>query len=71
LSHHARYNVGINDPCMVKEFSNVGGHSVLVPVASDCGVSWADRARVRGGVAAIAWCRVLREMTAESGLVDK
>ena len=71
LSHRARYNVGINDPCMVKEFSSLGRHSVLVPVASDCGVSLADRARVRGGVAATAWCRVLLETTAESGLVDK
>jgi hypothetical protein len=46
LSHRAWYNVGINDPCMVKEFSNVGRHCMMVPVASDCGVSWADRVRV-------------------------
>jgi len=70
LSHRARYNVEINDPCMVKEFSSLGRHCVLVPVASDCGESWADRAPVRDGVAATAWCRVL-ETTAESGLVDE
>jgi len=55
---------------MVKEFSSLGRHCVLVPVASDCGESWADRAPVRDGVAATAWCRVL-ETTAESGLVDE
>jgi len=70
LSHRARYNVGINDPCMVREFSNLGRHSMLVPLASDCGVSSADRARVCGGVAATVLCRVLLETTAESGLVD-
>jgi len=69
LSHRARYNVGINDPCMVKEFSNLGRHLYLCrwQVTAVC---HGRTARARGGVAATAWCRVLLETTAESGLVD-
>jgi hypothetical protein len=70
LSHHARYNVGVN-PYIVQEFWYLRRHSMLVRVASFCGVSWADGARVRGGVAATAWCRVLLVATAVCGLVDK
>ena len=71
LSHRAPYNVGINDPCMVKEFSNLDRHSMLVPVAMTAVCHGPTScARVRGGVAATVWCRVLLETTAVSGLVD-